>query len=901
MVSKKKNNSNNIHNNKLFKKKSSSKSIKSSKLLKSRKSIKSNKSINLINNNKSNKSINLINNSKSKKSNKLTFGKDGILDPEGKYPNPFTGYPASNYYKSMALTTSTTKPWSHYQPWKDAKSILQMIHNNQIILVIASTGVGKTVIFPKLLSHYFNYNTPIIITIPRQKITGEAAEFAAKLMDVPLFKINQETGEYILDEDGNKVRSGMYYVGYRHGDEKTMSDKTTKILFATDSLIKQIIQRDHLLSNYGGILIDEAHERSIHIDILIKLVFDIVSVRPEFKVIIMSATINKDIFISYVSRQGLNNKFAIYESIAPTQYEIHIKNHHESINKKNIIPEMYNTIKKILLDKKSRRGDILAFVSSESETNKLSSLINNNYKDFYNGWKPFACAISSKTLDMDKTIAIEKHGLELATSETGRPYNVKVIVATNIAESSMTFKTPVVYVIESGMSYEKNWDALNYVYNGGKTYITQANIKQRCGRTGRTIEGDCIQMYTALQYEKFAKFPAPSITKDDITGELLSILTLPQVNGNLHKALVFIHNLIEPVYNYRDNISVAIRNLLDMDIIAYSNDNPKSLAELTPVARYINRFGKFDIRSGRMVLVGAMMNIVEPVMMLAAIMTTITKIDDLFIIRKNADKKMLFVVEKVKKKWIHSSGDHITLLNIFIHWLNSENRGKLKYDNFLNERILNKIKKLYIELVRIVKSINLNDIELLGIEKVKLPTIKLSEITEHSIEEFDKLQHEPEEPLIEDIDKTGGAILTKKQTIHIKKSSKQYDREEININKYLSAEILDKVMFALAYGYNTNLGYYSPKFNGYQIMNSKYIINMRESVMITRKPLPTYVIYFQAVHQEEKGDTDFQIVSEIKESILTKLVQMKKERNLKNQNIDWDGIKMAINGVKYDE
>ena len=335
-------------------------------------------------------------------------------------------------------------------------------------------------------------------SIPRQKITEETATFAAKLMDVPLFETDPITGMDIekTDETGKKKkqRTGMHYVGYRHGDEKTMSDKTTKLLFATDSLIKQFIQRDYLLSEYGGILIDEAHERSIHIDILIKLVFDIVRERPDFKVIIMSATVNKDTFMKYIRAQGLEPKFALYESIAPTQYKIHIKRQPQPVKVPMVIQTMYATIKKILLDKNSRRGDILAFVTSEGETNKLAKMINNDYKDFRADWKPFGVPISRKAEQLDKDIAIEKNGLELAEKETGRPYNCKVIVATNIAESSLTFKNPVVYVVESGMAYENIWDPNNYVFNAGKNYITQANIIQRCGRTGRTAEGECIQI-----------------------------------------------------------------------------------------------------------------------------------------------------------------------------------------------------------------------------------------------------------------------------------------------------------------------------------------------------------------------------------------------------------------------
>ena len=819
----------------------------------------------------------------------------GIMDPEGAYPNPFTGRPATEYYKFMALKAD--KPWAEFPPWKDAKKILQLIHDHQILLVIASTGVGKTVIIPKLLAHYFNYEKPVICTVPRQKITQENAEFAAKVMDVPLFEIDPLSGKEleIVDETGKKrkQRTNMYYVGYKHGDEKTMSDKSTKLLFATDSLIKQFIQRDYLLSEYGGVIIDEAHERSIHIDILIKLVFDIVRERPDFRVIIMSATVNKDTFLKYIKTQGLEPRYALYESIAPTQYKIHIKRQSAPIRAPMIIQTMYATIKKLLLDKNSRRGDILAFVTSEGETVKLAKMINNDYKEFRDDWKPFGVPISRKAEELDKKIAIEQNGLELAAAEYGHTYHVKVIVATNIAESSLTFKSPVVYVVESGMAYENIWDPTNYVFNAGKNYVTQANIIQRCGRTGRTAEGECIQMYTQLQYEKLAKYPAPSILKEDITGELLSILNLPQVGGVLSRGLFFLHNMIEPVVHYRDRLIVAIRNLLDMDLLVAPSKNPRVLGILTPIASTIIRFGKYDIRNARMVLAAAMMDIGEPAMMLAAILTTVTKPDDLFFKRKDADRKYEMLMKKIQQRWTHPSGDHITMLNIFIHWVNSDNREQLRKQNMLNGRTLTRINRAYGDLVQIVKRINLERVSLPGIQRAKRATIRLSAITSKAIEESDATQLTPDEPTLHEGDDET-ADIPDEQFGGDEKQSPQ----PIDLSQYLPSETMDKLLLALAYGFNTNLGYYNSKFSSYQIMNSKYLVNTKESVLVNRKTPPKYVIYYQAIHLEDKNETNFQIVSEITEPILKQLVMQKNERTARNSKIDWDKIKNAVDGLK---
>ena len=84
----------------------------------------------------------------------FSIRKDGIFDPEGKYPNPLTGQPYSQSYKTLAMGK---KGWTELTAWKARVDIIKKIHQNQILLLVLPTGVGKTVIVPKLLLHYFEY------------------------------------------------------------------------------------------------------------------------------------------------------------------------------------------------------------------------------------------------------------------------------------------------------------------------------------------------------------------------------------------------------------------------------------------------------------------------------------------------------------------------------------------------------------------------------------------------------------------------------------------------------------------------------------------------------------------------------------------------------------------------
>ena len=68
----------------------------------------------------------------------FSIGKDGIFDPEGKYPNPLTGQPYSQSYKTLALGNKELgiKGWSEYAAWKSRIEIIKKIHQNQILLLV---------------------------------------------------------------------------------------------------------------------------------------------------------------------------------------------------------------------------------------------------------------------------------------------------------------------------------------------------------------------------------------------------------------------------------------------------------------------------------------------------------------------------------------------------------------------------------------------------------------------------------------------------------------------------------------------------------------------------------------------------------------------------------------------
>lgn len=631
----------------------------------------------------------------------MKIRKDGILDPKGKYPNPYTGKPYSEFYLEQA------KEWSGYQTYLDRMEIFKKLFYYNIILVIAGTGVGKTVILPKLLAHYFHYEKPILVATPRQKTTEGAAGWASMLMDVPLFYYNYENGkaETILDRSKQPIKTGLTYVGYKHGGTKNepLTSKKTNILFSTDSTIKQmIIGGDTLLEEYGGIVIDEAHERSVSIDVLIALVTDIVRKRPDFKVIIMSATVSEDIFINYFKNSGMDDRFTIYRAPGKSsQFDVPDIFLDKKIKKDEYIDKAYEITEKIIMNPKQVQinrdgdkglGDILVFISTTSDANKLKNKFLENMNKYPKDAKPYPVILTSKTEELEKNIATGKGGLSKIPPEEG-VFHRKLIIATNVAESSITFGDPLVYVIETGVEFSNVYDNSIYGYRAGVVYVAKANIKQRCGRTGRTSPGYCYRIYTQDEYDNEIKdYPKPKILTQDLTGDYLSILCLPDIR-TVEKTKEFMSKMIQPFEDIKPQVDTSIKNLKHLGVISKTG-------KLRSLGYIMNKFGKFDYKVAKMIISGYYFGVLPECIALGSILSS-TKGTFKEFFKPYFSKKANPKPEEIKKdfEFLDESGDHLTLLNYYLGWKQSYNKKEFVNKHQLSQNSLDGIDDLYDELL----------------------------------------------------------------------------------------------------------------------------------------------------------------------------------------------------------
>lgn len=611
---------------------------------------------------------------------------NGILDSSGLNLNPLNSKPYSSKYKELA------KLWSKYPAYENAEKIIDLIKSKQVLLVTSGTGSGKTVLIPKYTLHTFDYKGHILISLPKQLVTQSAAEFAALTMDVELG-----------DQIGYKYKgSDLKYIG-----------KNPNLLYATDGTIVAKLLSDPLLSGIDAVIIDEAHERKVQIDFMLYLLKNVVKNRPDFKLIIMSATVNSEIFKSYFAEFN----FAELDIGSKTNFKIESIFVNETVSSEKYVEEGVQIIKELLKKKETGKiSDILFFVTSVNETIEICKKLRLLYTDIefievYSG-------ISSETQ--------EKIGKK--KSETQR-----VLISTNVAESSLTVDG-IKYVIDSGYELLSYYDPIKKGKVLEKGLVTKSQVVQRMGRAGRIAPGICYHLYSKNDFENsMKKYPDPTIRTSNITNEILKLLSLDNIN-TISNVLSGLTQLIEPPREIY--IKDGLKTLYDLDLV--SDDK-------------INNFGIFcsnsNLEISQTISIYCAYNLYcadDVILILLASEIIKNNLNELFftpadVLKAKQDNKEIYKAEydKLNKKFIdakqqlsHKYGDHLTILKIFkkFYFIKTDDeRRDFCYKHFIKYNVLNKIENSYNKIKykikgyvkNFIESEDSNDFKIKNIDSVK--------------------------------------------------------------------------------------------------------------------------------------------------------------------------------------
>ena len=655
------------------------------------------------------------------------FEKKGILDPDGKAPNPFTGLPYENIWTEAAKFPDTyagygagPKGWSKLPMYSKSEEVIQKVYDNQIIFIISGTGSGKTVLTPKLALHAMNYQGKILITNPKKVPSADNALYAAKTLDV---KLGEEVG-----------------VKYKDSDKSLYSKEKSKLIYCTDGWVLAKMADDPMMSDFDCLIIDEAHERNVRIDMLLLETKELIERRPDFKLIIMSATINPDIFRDYFPNS--NFKFAelnagskpnmpVEEIFLDPGDEINKFDQGGAlINRRDFKIKMVEIIMDII--KKSDTGDILAFVTGSADLSEVCSLVQGKIKELNNNnrEKIYCTQLQGSTKGEELTFALNNK--KYKTKNGG--YDRKLVVATEVAESSVTVDG-LIYVIDSGLANDQRYYPNTNIEELAARYISRASHKQRRGRVGRTAPGFCYNLFTKKEYENdklFQEYSTPPILTENIIVYLLKFLNktdlvshvnlpfkYPRKNNRLSntKPISLNEYLLKLIESpHEDTVIEMVNRLIALGALEKRGNK----AYLTEIGRAMNRFdGLSSIELSRALLSSYDYKCSTEMCNIAALIEIIGgRFEDLFLRFKDDKKKsnqerreMKEDYEKKKKKWSSSEGDLISFLKAYKEYeerkydkinrktgnIYQEKKGDAKKwckDNYFKDRTMERIRRL---------------------------------------------------------------------------------------------------------------------------------------------------------------------------------------------------------------
>jgi len=568
--------------------------------------------------------------------------KIGILDPNGIENNPLTGLPYSQTYKDLG------KIWSTYPAYSKANEILDSISSNHLTFIISGTGSGKTVLIPKFALHYTNYQGKIAVTLPKRVVTLSAASFAAKTLDVELGKS----------------------IGYVYkGSPKDMIGPQNKIVYMTDGTLIMKFINDPLLNEYNVVIIDEAHERKVQIDLILLFLKKLLQSgqRPDLRVIIMSATIDGPKYQKYFD--GINSK--IINISGQPNYEIEVffldkPSTSYLVDGLDLVEDLVG---------KGIKKDMLFFITTSNEAMQTCKVIRPKYPKVY-------CIEVYADMDKDLKIYAESRDKFL---ELGN-YDQKLIMATNVAESSLTIDG-LKYVIDSVHQLYSFYDPITMSKTLVTKLITKAQALQRRGRVGRTETGICYHLVTKEQFDALEDYPPPDILKEDLTVDLIKIIEQTP-NKTYQEGYDMLHELMDvPSDKYID----VVKDLFNL----YQIVEPDG--RLTTVGSSITKFSSLPLnRSLFLIYAYQLFCAKEASIILAMIDALHGKLSNLFYkadtmcdsdCAKPAAKKLIATL-------VQKRGDHFTFLNIYQKFksMTDQKTWARKYGIRLD--VLNRVDKL---------------------------------------------------------------------------------------------------------------------------------------------------------------------------------------------------------------
>ncbi|SCN63373.1 pre-mRNA-splicing factor ATP-dependent RNA helicase PRP2, putative [Plasmodium chabaudi adami] len=589
--------------------------------------------------------------------------------------------------------------------------ILKAIKNNKILILVGETGSGKSTQLTQYLYEckYHLYGN-IICTQPRRIACIAIANRVADEMNV---KVGKEVG---------------YVIRFQN---KTSDN--TKVIYMTDGMFLRLLLYNPTLEGISVLIVDEAHERALHTDVILPIIKDICNFRENIRIVISSATLDAE-------------KISSYFNCAPIFYvpgrKYNVDIYYTINNESNYLSAIVVTILQIHITQ--GKGDILVFLPGQFEIElvqqELESKLNELAPKFRNmiilpiySSLPAECQSrifedvgneddaknennDNSDKSDDKEIIDDEHKTDDTEKDEGNRLSTasnnnkkksnnenaklatnnirrKIILSTNICETSITIDN-IIYVIDSGLCKQKIYNPNSGIESLVTLPCSKASVNQRAGRAGRKQDGKCFRLFTKKSFIDLSDNSIPEIQRCEISSMILLLKSLGMDD-------IINFDFLDP-----PSPVVIIKGLE----LLYSLGALNNEGNLTKTGRKMAEFPT-DVKSSKMILSASeKYNCVDEIL---SITSMLTHANSIFYVQKGKEKE----ADNVKKFFIiEGGGDFLMFLNIFKQCEENNFSTSYCYDHFLQYHTLIKIKDIKTQLISICEKLDL-PITSCGIEK----------------------------------------------------------------------------------------------------------------------------------------------------------------------------------------
>lgn len=428
-------------------------------------------------------------------------------------------------YESLKITYPDLPVVEHREEFFD------LLEKHQVVIVKADTGSGKSTQLPKFLLEWYaavrhsregeNLNDAVREGDPREG-GDDMSGFKIGVTEprrLAAISIADRLREELKDETLVSTKIRFW--------EQGQSDAPIKVM--TDGILLQEFRRDRLFRQYSAIVIDEAHERSLNIDILLGIFKTVLQARPEFKLIVASATLDAKLFEEFYDNScvmeaegrtfpvDVEYYFGDGSTGSPTLSKVTERSRSELAEgprnrdtsgkgDSGLLDEARDAI----LDLETRHRDhLLCFLPTERDIQDLAGEL--------------AHELDSATFDI-----LPLYG-RMSPDEQRRIFRhtekTRVVLATNIAETSLTIPG-IAYVVDTGTARISRYNAQSRIQGLPVEDISKASARQRTGRAGRVKPGVCIRLYSPEDFEERDEFTEPEIRRSNLANVVLQLRSL---------------------------------------------------------------------------------------------------------------------------------------------------------------------------------------------------------------------------------------------------------------------------------------------------------------------------------------------------------------------------------------